>query len=66
MELRQASYEQVISDLLDQNTTLRYELAALKATLKSLSEELDIQKQMQNSRNIPPEVWDVISKLDIR
>ena len=66
MELNQSSYEQIISDLLNQNTELRYEVAALKATLKSLSEELDIQKQMQNSRNIPPEAWELISKLDIR
>ena len=56
----------VIAELLAQNTSLRYEGAVLSAKLKGIREEIDLIRQMGESRNIPPELLEMLSKLDIR
>jgi hypothetical protein len=56
----------VIAELLAQNTSLRYEGAALSAKLKGILEEIDLVRQMDQSKNIPPNVLEMLSKLDIR
>ena len=55
--------EKVIQDLLTQNAQLRLEAAILRATI---DEEDEIARQMEQSRNIPPEALEILSKLDIR
>lgn len=55
--------EKVIQDLLAQNAQLRLEAAVLRATL---DEEADIARQLEQSQNIPPEAWEMLSKLDIK
>jgi len=53
----------IISELLEQNKKLQLELAMLKA-LGAQQEQLN--KQMEQSKNIPPEALEMLSKLDIR
>lgn len=65
MELEQDP-QALIASLLQQNTELRLEYATLQAQVADLAKELDIQRQMRESRNIPPHVLELISKLDIR
>lgn len=72
MELNEEQNEQevdiqdIVNNLLDQNSELRLEIAQLKALLKSETQELALLQQMKQSQNIPPEVWERLSKLDIR
>lgn len=63
VENMEMNVEKVISDLLEQNARLRLELAILRATIAT---EEEIQRQMEQSRNIPPEALEMLSKLDIR
>lgn len=58
--------EDIINELLDQNSQLRMEIATLKTTIKNEIKELELLQQMNQSRNIPPDVWERLSKLDIR
>jgi regulator of replication initiation timing len=55
--------EKVIADLLTQNAQLRLEAAILRATIEH---ETEIELQMAESRNLPPEAMEMLSKLDIR
>lgn len=55
--------KQIIDELLAQNSSLRLEIAVLSAMKK---QQDDIERQMENSKNIPPEAMELISKLDIR
>jgi hypothetical protein len=55
--------QKVIMDLLNQNAQLRLEAAALRSIIE---QENEIQQKMKESQNIPPEAWEVLSKLDIR
>lgn len=55
--------EKVIADLLAQNAQLRLEAAVLRATIEH---EDEIERQMAESRNFPPEAMEMLSKLDIR
>lgn len=55
--------KQIIDELLAQNSSLRLEIAVLSAMKKRQD---DIERQMENSKNIPPEAMELISKLDIR
>jgi len=66
VELTQENYSQVIANLLQQNAELRLEFAVLRHQAEELSKELDIQRQMIQSTNIPPDVLEMLSKLDIR
>lgn len=72
MELENVNQEQevdvqeLVNELLDQNSELRLEIAKLKAVLKMETRELGMLQQMRQSQNIPPEVWERLSKLDIR
>jgi hypothetical protein len=56
----------VIAELLAQNTSLRYEGAVLSANLKEIMKEIELVRQMEQSRNIPPDLLEMLSKLDIR
>ena len=58
--------EDLVNELLDQNSQLRMEIASLKTALKAEVKELELLQQMIQSRNIPPDVWEKLSKLDIR
>lgn len=53
----------IIQDLLVQNAQLRLEAATLRATLE---EEAELERKMEESKNISPEIMEVLSKLDIR
>jgi regulator of replication initiation timing len=53
----------IISELLEQNKKLQLELAMLKA-LGAQQEQMN--KQLEQSKNIPPEALEMLSKLDIR
>lgn len=53
----------IIEELLDQNASLRLELAILSAMKK---EQDELEAKMQDSQNIPPEALEMLSKLDIR
>ena len=55
--------KQIIDELLAQNSSLRLEIAVLSAMKK---QQDDVERQMENSKNIPPEAMELISKLDIR
>lgn len=71
MELDEQNIVQIdkndlVNDLLDQNSQLRLEIAALRASIKTEAKELQLLRQMQQSRDIPPELWEKISHLDIR
>lgn len=55
--------QKIINDLLNQNAQLRLEVAWLRAAVE---EQKDIERQMEQSRNIPPEALEMLSKLDIR
>lgn len=55
--------EKVINDLLTQNAQLRLELAILRTMAE---EEAELMRQMEESRNITPEVMEILSKFDIR
>lgn len=59
----EANPTDIIEQLLDQNAQLRLELAVL-ASLKKQQEDIDAQ--MKQSQNIPPEAMELLSKLDIR
>ena len=59
----EADPSKVIEELLKQNTELRLELAVLSA-MKKQQDDLDVQ--MKQSQNIPPEAMELLSKLDIR
>ena len=59
----EANPTDIIEQLLDQNAQLRLELAVL-ASLKKKQEDIDAQ--MKQSQNIPPEAMELLSKLDIR
>lgn len=63
MELEQP--ERVINELLQQNTQLRLDVAVQQALLASLSQELELLRQMQASQRIPPDVAELLSKLGI-
>lgn len=65
MELEQDP-QAILASLLQQNTELRLEYATLQAQIADLTKELDIQRQMRESQNIPPHVLEMLSKLDIR
>lgn len=56
----------LIDELLNQNTSLRMEAASLSAKLRELKTEVDLMRQMEQSRNIPPDVIEMLAKLDIR
>lgn len=60
------NFEEIVNNLLDQNSQLRLEIAQLKSVLKTETKELGLLQQMRQSQNIPPEVWERLSKLDIR
>lgn len=64
--LVQIDKNDLVNDLLDQNSQLRLEIAALRASLRAEAKELQLLQQMQQSRNIPPELWEKIAHLDIR
>lgn len=64
MELEQPN--RVIDELLRQNAQLRFDIAVQHALLTSLSEELELLRQMQESQHIPPDLAEMLSKLDIR
>lgn len=53
----------VISHLLEQNKELQLELAVLRAMS---SQQKELNQQMEQSKNIPPEALEMLSKLDIR
>lgn len=55
--------QKVIADLLTQNAQLRLEIAVLRAAIQH---EEEIMQKMKESRNIPPEALEMLSKLDIR
>lgn len=61
--MMEANPTDIIEQLLDQNAQLRLELAVL-ASLKKQQEDIDAQ--MKQSQNIPPEAMELLSKLDIR
>ena len=64
MELGQP--ERVINELLQQNAQLRLDIAVQQALLASLSQELELLRQMRASQRIPPDLAEMLSKLDIR
>lgn len=64
MELEQP--DRVIDELLRQNVQLRFDIAVQHALLTSLSEELELLRQMQKSQHIPPDLAEMLSKLDVR
>ena len=64
MELGQP--ERVINELLQQNAQLRLDIAVQQALLASLSQELELLRQMRSSQHIPPDLAEMLSKLDIR
>lgn len=73
LELNQnnSETEMIVSELLQQNSNLRFELAVLRAALANKQREFekDIESQMLQSQSLdslPPEVIEMISKLDIR
>lgn len=59
----EANVEKIIADLLNQNAQLRLEAAILRASVDQIN---DIERQMEQSQNIPPEALEMLSKLDIR
>lgn len=65
-DISQIDMDDVVNDLLDQNSRLRLEIASLKASLKFEAQEAQRLASMKQSQNIPPEAWEMISKLDIR
>lgn len=58
--------EAVINELLDQNSQLRLEIAALRAEFKRLGKELQLLEGMKQSQNIPPEFLEKISSFDLK
>lgn len=62
----EANKQDLVEELIDQNSQLRMEIASSKAVLKALSNEFVLLQKMKNSQNIPPDVWEKLSKLDIR
>ena len=64
MELEQP--DQVINELLRQNAQLRLDVAVQQALLSSLSQKLELSRQMRESQRIPPSLAEMLSKLDIR
>lgn len=57
------SPEKIIEQLLDQNSSLRLELAVLSALVR---QQQEIDDQLNQSREIPPEAVELLSKLDIK
>lgn len=62
----QIDKQDLINNLLDQNTELRLEIAALRSVVKSEANELQLLQQMRKSQSIPPEIMEKLAKLDIR
>lgn len=62
----QIDKQDLINNLLDQNTELRLEIAALRSVVKSEANELQLLQQMRQSQSIPPEIMEKLAKLDIR
>ena len=61
-----ADNEAIINELLDQNSELRLEIASLRAEFKRLGKQLQLLEGMKQSQQIPDDILEKISKLDIR
>ena len=66
IDVNNTNVEQVISELLKQNTDLRFQLSVLQVQLKEHDHQAMIEKQMAESQIITPELAEILSKLDIK
>ena len=67
MELdNQLDSKALLEELIQQNSLLRLEIAQLRVVLKQAVEQLRTESQIEQSRNIPPEILERIAQLDIR
>lgn len=57
------SAEKIIEELLHQNSTLRLEHAVLSS---ALSQQREIEEELNKQQDIPEEALEILSKLDIK
>lgn len=66
LENTEVDVQEVVAGLLKQNAELRLEIATHAGMIKSLSKELELARQMKQSQTIPPDLAEMLSKLNIR
>jgi chaperonin cofactor prefoldin len=59
-------YSAVISELVARNAEYELRVATLKSQVASLSDKLDVARQMRASQHISPDVAKLLANLDIQ